>query len=241
LVALVTADLPNLTSREDLMPRQFAALGLARAARVVGGVLYLYDGGYADLAEAHVRSVIEIYALSLYTLFGGVDAYEHVRGSHVRDVGLLPETPELAAAGSLGERWSGPTGKVKWEQLIKSVLPEIVPDGQTENGRKWFTWLYDLAYRGYSMNGVHASVLSIARHLVRRDGFVGVEEGRYEPDDGTRHLVMAGSLLGNLAMNVYSQFSLDPIGPERLMARINFNLTSDDLVIEGEWDGEDSE
>lgn len=144
LVQMVTNELPRLVSRSDLMPRHFAALGLARIARLVDGMLYLYDGDHADVMDAYGRSVIEVYALSLYSLYGGPNPYEHIRGSHVRDVGLLPESPEFARAKQLRERWEGRTDKIAWEQLIKRDLPPLVPDGETAAGRLWFEQMYDL-------------------------------------------------------------------------------------------------
>lgn len=234
LLDLVLKDLPRLTSREDLVARQFAACGLARAARIVAGITCLVDGGYPDLAQAPARSLIEVYALSLYSLYGEEEAYEHIRGSYVRDTGLGSILPELNEAKALRGQWSGITQKINWEQLITRTLPILVPGGQTEGGQKWFTHLYDQMYRSYSIHGVHGGVGSMATHLIRDGSVLRVGPLRYEPDDGSRHLLDAGAMLASLAANVYDVFGLNADNPRQLMVLI-IGRGIEDLKIRGEW------
>lgn len=233
LVAELNSALSRMSSRPELAARHFAALAVARGVRLLEAMLALRRDGFADVVPILDRPMIEVYAVGMYCLLGGDEAYDHVRGAHVRDLRNMSGFGDMAEAKkSTIDKWGeGPTDKLNWQDLIKVKLPALMNDDDPTVA-SFHTLLYDLSYRGGSAE-VHAGVASIANHMRRTETALSVERIRYTPDDGLGAIVYAANLLGILATTVLDNFGFDVTRLSEIVTDIGASA-ADDLVVEGE-------
>lgn len=223
LVRHVTAQLPLLTCRSELAPLHFSAMALARLARLVRAMSVLVDQDLPDVVKTLGRSALETYVLGLYALHGGQDAFDHIRGDHVRASRLTDLPDEAPGVGDVSGRfddWDGPTDRINWQDLVKHRLPRLLADAEGVDARLFADMLYDQAYRAGSMLGTHAGVGTIGGHGVVQGGIRQVREVSPTPDDGTADILVAGSQLAMLACRVFIAFGVGPEPSERLFEEI---------------------
>lgn len=212
LLAEVESNLLALTSSmsDAESPRHFAALGLARGVRLCRAIAVLVDAGMRDVAKLPLRPALETVVLSFYTLYGGIDAYDHARGAWIRDLGQLGN--EVAGTSELAGRWDGPTERIRWEQLCRTVGELVAERTGEPTAKEAFRQAYDLIYRGASSMAIHAGAGTFGGHLDPRDGTArGVSLVSYVPEDGTSDLLMATSYVGMLACLVVREFGRSPV------------------------------
>jgi hypothetical protein len=174
LITLIEQRIPDLTSRPDLMHRQFAAVALARCCRLYRAIGALNRAEMMDVCSLPVRPLYEAMLIGFYTLYGGEDAYDIVRGAYVRELRLLPAA---ARAGStLTDDWTGPVDKIRWENLARTVGKLMEDEAGDAGASAFFSSWYNLLYRKESMNSIHAGVGSLGLHAQQRSG--GDDGGR---------------------------------------------------------------
>lgn len=228
----VTGQLPLLTCRPELAHRHFSAMALARLARLVRAMEHMVDGGFPDVVKTLGRSALETYVLGIYSLYGGQEAYDHIRGDHVRASRLtdLPdEAPGFRDVADRFEDWEGPTNRINWEDLITNRLPELLREAEGVDAEVFTRMLYNSAYRSGSMLGTHAGVGTVGGYGVIENGVRQVREVAYTPDDGTADVLVAGSQLAMLASRVFLVFGISAGLPARLFDDI---VLGTDLEIE---------
>jgi hypothetical protein len=86
LTAHVDSMLPRLTSREDLVPRQYAAACLARCNRLLGGMAVLLQSDHDDVAGLAVRPILECWYLTVYLVFAPDEALAVIQGANAHQV-----------------------------------------------------------------------------------------------------------------------------------------------------------
>jgi hypothetical protein len=218
LVDLVTGELRTITSPLDGRPRHFAALALARTARLVAAREALRSSGFEDVSELPLRQITEHVALGFYALYGGEEAYEHIRGAHVYDLGLLDTGGE---PDPLVEAWTGPRDRLKWQDLMINVVPKLLQHLGDATAEPAFQRLDNQIYRGQSLLVSHAGVGTLSRHMTHPDDTTrGVEPTGYTVEDGTGAIVMGGALLALLAVYVFWAFDRDITGIVQLNERL---------------------
>lgn len=235
LVEHVRSLLDDLTSRRNLRPRHFAAMSLARMTRLVESMIELVDAGFGDVVEGVGRTGVETFALGLYVLYGGGDAFDHVRGAHIRQRRTLSyvgiDAPEWEELLELERDWDGPTDKIVWQDLITQRLPQLIdPQGRTNAG-VFFERLYGQTYRFGSMAGTHAGIGTIAQHHLDRGPLLGVRSVGHTTDDGTGALVFAATLLAMLASHVFHAFGIGTSRCDELLATL---AADPDVIVDPE-------
>jgi hypothetical protein len=217
LVEFVRASLVRLTSREEDIARQFAAVGLARNNRLLSAMLLLHGSGFPDVCGMPLRPLIEQLLVSLYCLFGGRDAYEAVRGSYVRSTRAMREAKGVGT--SLDLEWHGPLETIVWEQLTRDVGALLEARGEG-SAKALHQILYNDQYRATSAFEIHGGVGPVGGHLIRTGKTLAVSEVRVQPDDGSIRVIVAGSLQAFLAHYVFETFGLSTAAVDRLQGRI---------------------
>jgi hypothetical protein len=231
MVALVEKRIPDLTSAPELMPRQFAALAVARCCRLFRAIGVLTEAGMTDLCSLPVRPLYEVMLVGFYTLYGGHDAYDEVRGAYVRELGLLPEVAREGS--SLVENWAGPKNRINWEDLGRKVGALMEEKAGEPNATAFLTSWYDLLYRGESINAVHAGVGSLQRHLIHGDGWVGTSVvGKPVDVEGTGPLLVAAVLLGLLAYHVIKAFGFSAEVMGSLHEALKVEVNTAELIVD---------
>jgi len=205
LIAHIEQRIPDLTSRPDLMPRQFAAVALARCCRLYRAIRALNRADMMDVCSLPVRPLYEAMLIGYYTLYGGDEAYDIVRGAYIRELRLLPQA---AREGStLTDDWTGPADKIRWENLGRTVGKLLEEEAGMAEATAFLTSWYDLLYRKESMNSIHAGVGSLGLHVTHSSERVGATVVGHPVDvDGTGPVLVAAGLIGLLAGHVLKVF-----------------------------------
>ena len=231
MVDLIENRLPDLTSRQELMPRHFAALGVARCCRLYRAIGVLTQAGMTDLASLPVRPLYEVVLVGFYTLYGGHDAYEEIRGAYVRDLALMPD--EARRGSTLVDKWSGPRNRINWEDLGRKVGALLEEKAGEPNATAFITAWYGLLYRGESINAIHAGVGTLHRHLTHDGERVGVSVvGQPADAEATGPVLVAGVILGMLAYHVIKAFGFNAERIGDLHVRLKLAADSAELVID---------
>lgn len=227
VVDLVNAELPEIRSSPDELPRHFAALALARSARLTAAMLKLRDDGMEDVSDLPLRQVAEHLSLGMYLLYGGEVAYEHLRGGYVYDLGFL-DTGDGPRPKIL-DTWTGPRERLKWQDLMLNVVPKMVAEARSDAAAaEAFRRLYEQIYRGQTIFVAHAGVGTVSRHItIEDDGTRGIQAAGYIIDDGTGPILFAGLLTALLAVHVFDAFGRPAAAMDRLYRRLQ--VSAEDL------------
>jgi len=234
VVSIVDERLADLSSRRELMPRHFAALGLARCNRLLTAMFALFDGELQDAGGVYARPIFETMIVSLYSLYGGETAYEEVRGAYVQQVERFSNIELLGEASKrLVEGWEGPKNRLNIEQLARRVGELLQAEGgasSPETGQM----IYDILYRGESLVGIHAGIGSVVGHLEDHGNRLGVARVRQNADDGTGELVLSAVNVIMLAYHVFKTFGIGTARLEAVWNQLTEGTTADALVVERE-------
>jgi hypothetical protein len=214
---------PRLTSRADLLPRQYGACCLARCSRLLSAMVELRRLGYSDVVGLPLRSLLECWYLGMYTLFAPGEAIELLRGAHLYQLGHLDDSWEGLAKSV--EEWKaiGPPvnpKSINWADLRDCVGALLVEHGE-EGARNTSERLYEVLYRSESAMSVHAGIGTLIGHMDPGEtGVLGLLEVRKEPEDGEVRIRSAASLVGTLAHFVARTFGFGTARIEKVAAEL---------------------
>lgn len=229
LLDLIETRRTRLTSREDLMPRHFAALGLARCTRLLEAMELLTDSGCRDVAGVALRPLLEVWLASFYALYGGEEAFDVLRGAFIKQLSKLPDE-HFAAAKQLVDQWDGDTPTINWEKMAADVGDLLKAAG--EPAERHMADLYEVLYRGESFVSQHGGIQAVAGHLDRQGDVLLVRAERYHSDDGTGQILMGAVLLAMLAAHVFRAFGLNAAEIKALANEIAAGAGDGPLIID---------
>jgi hypothetical protein len=206
--------LPRLTSRPDLVPRQYAAAALARCNRLLRAMILLRDAGYPDVVGLPVRSLLEGWYLGMYLLLAPDEALSAINASHLYQLEHLDES-----WGEMTTGWDDlpVTSKLlKWKELSDRLNQLLEQSGNTTATAER---LYEVLYRIESLMSIHGGLGTFSGHVVGGDGVtLSIREVRQEVEDGEMRIRAAASLVGTLARGVADSFGLSTVELSRLEA-----------------------
>jgi hypothetical protein len=203
IIDLIGKRIPLLTSAPDFVDRLFAAGGLARCRALLMGVHTLNESGLADVGGALVRPLHEMWATSLYALYGGRSAVESIaaeysrRARQIRDAIPLdlevPEAPEGAKP-------------MPFEHVCREVV-RMLKEGGDDHAEDSMNAYYDLVFRAESLLNVHPAG-GMTGHVEAKEGLLVTVPHRREPDGGEGRLLASAVLTGHLASHVFEHFGV---------------------------------
>jgi hypothetical protein len=224
LCAIIDDRLPLLTSKPhpDLLRRQLAAGGLARARGLLEGLVLLADGGRPDVVGVLVRTLYETCIVSLYVILGDDAAAFHVMDDYARSVRILSEkygfplSQQTQAWRNRGPRTPqepppDPERRLNYEQIAARVgkLLEAASD-PTAMGKR-ATELYDTVYRGESLMSSHAGLGSFSPYVDwHAEPWRIVDRPQRRPKSADDPSVIGVLLTAHLAGYVFREFGLRP-------------------------------
>jgi hypothetical protein len=233
LVAVIDERLGLLTSRvqPDLVGRQCAAGGLARARALLEGIILVGDGNRADVAGVLLRTLYETYIASLYLLLGGAAAALEVMGDYAKSARTLAEkhgrplSPGIAlwhalreAAGPEGP----PVGRLKYENIAGRVGELLQRAGDPRGGKGRAMERYDIVYRVESQLSAHAGLGSMGQYVDWKGDPTALRARPAErPDEVEDRVVLAALMTAHLASRVFGTFGLRTEVIELLYERID--------------------
>jgi hypothetical protein len=210
LVELLDAELPAIRfgAPGDEMPTFVAALGLARANRLLQAMLLMNDSDLRDVAALPLRPLFEVWLISLYSFLGGEKALDELQGAHHKQISKIPS----AVLRRMIERVESQTIDAKpigWEQLSRKVGKLAEANGDTGAAAR-MQGFYDMVYRGESLASIHGGIGTVGGHALERSGRLVLRTKRADAKSATRVLITGGALVAILASHVLNAYELAP-------------------------------
>jgi hypothetical protein len=144
--------LPYLSSRPDLLPRQYAACALARCNRLLFSMFDMRQNGYTDVMGIATRSYLECWLIGIYLAMAPEEALDRLNEAHVHQLKRMDESwgdlSDVIERMQVGDKTSSLVWKdvaARVDQLYSVSWP----------GVDVATRLYEVLYRAESMMSVH--------------------------------------------------------------------------------------
>ena len=233
LIGVIDERLGLLTSgvQPDLVGRQCAAGGLARARALLEGIILVGDGNRPDVVGVLLRTLYETYIVSLYLLLGGADAVVEVMGDYAKSARTLaekhgrPPSPGIALWHALREAVGPkgpPVGRLNYEKIAGQVGGLLQRAGDPRGGKDRAMERYDLVYRVESQLSAHAGLGSMGQYVDWRGEPWAVRARPAVRSVGAEdHVVLAAVMTAHLASHVFRTFGLHTYTADLLYERID--------------------